>query len=53
MAHKIRHTMQYTEIAYHDDDGNEVDRFRIHDDHTYDSGSPEELTEQEREDYLS
>lgn len=52
MAHKTRHTMQYTEVVYYDDDGNEVARERLHDDHTYDEGSPEELTDEEREDWI-
>ena len=52
MAHKVRETRQYTEIVYYDDDGNEVGRETMSDDHSYDSGPPEELTEQEREDWL-
>lgn len=50
-AHKIEHTMQYTEVTYVDDDGNEIDRVRVHDDHTYDSSEPVELTEDEREEW--
>lgn len=53
MAHKQVHIMQYSEIVYYDDDGNEVARDRQHDDHTYDVGPEEELTEQEREDWLT
>ena len=52
MAHKISETRQYTEVVYYDDDGNEVGRETMSDDHGYDSGPPEELTEQEREDWL-
>lgn len=52
MAHKTIEKIQYTEIAYYGDDGEEVARERMHDDHTYDSDGPFELTEQEREDWL-
>jgi hypothetical protein len=52
MAHKIRETIQYSEDVYYDDEGEEVMRVRIHDDSLYDAGPEEELTEQEREDYL-
>ena len=51
MAHKIIETRQYTEIVYYGDDGEEVARVQ-QDDHLYDSGSPEELTDEEREDWL-
>ena len=52
MAHKIIVTMQYTEVVYYDDDGNEVGRETMSDDHCYDSSPPEELTDEEREDWL-
>ena len=52
VAHKIIETRQYTEIVYYSDDGEEVARDVQHDDHLYDSGSPEELTDEEREDWL-
>ena len=52
MAHKIIETRQYTEIVYYGDDGEEVARDVQQDDHLYDSGSPEELTDEEREDWL-
>lgn len=53
MAHKIREIRQYSEMVYYDDDGNEVARERVYDDHLYDTEAREELTDQEREDYLS
>nr|DAQ47284.1 MAG TPA: hypothetical protein [Caudoviricetes sp.] len=52
MAHKISERRQYTEVVYYDDGGNEVGRETMCDDHGYDSSPPEELTEQEREDWL-
>lgn len=52
MAHKIRETIQYHEVVYYNDDGEEVARERIHDDSSYDADPPQELTEQEREDWL-
>jgi hypothetical protein len=52
MAHKIREIRQYSEIVYYDDEGYEVGRDTMYDDHLYDSEPPEELTDQEREDYL-
>lgn len=51
-AHKIREIRQYSEDVYYDDDGNEVGRATISDDHLYDTKEPEELDEQEREDWL-
>jgi len=50
--YKIRHTMQYSEIVYYSATGVEVERERVHDDHTYDSGEPEPLTEQEIADWM-
>lgn len=52
MGHKQRHTMQYTEVVYYDDGGDEAGRERLHDDHTYDIGPEEDLTVEEREDWL-
>lgn len=50
-AHKIENTMQYTEVVYYDDDGNEVARDRLYDDGLYDSSRPVELSEEERKEY--
>lgn len=50
--YKIRHTMQYTEVVYHNALGEEVGRERVHDDHLYDSGGPESLTEQETAEWV-
>jgi hypothetical protein len=50
--YKIRHIMQYTEIAYHAADGAEVERERLEDDTWFDSKSPEPLTEQEIDDWI-
>ena len=41
----------YTESVVYDEDGNEVARFRNHDDYWYDTESSEEITPDELEDY--
>lgn len=51
-AHKMIETIQYTEIVYYNDKGDEVARERMHDDAAYDAEGPFDLTEQEREDWL-
>lgn len=52
MAHKVVETLTYTEVVYYDDNGNEVARERNYDDSLYDESDNQELTEQERADYL-
>lgn len=51
-AHKILETRMYTEFVFYDDDGREVCRETQNDDHLYDTGPPEYLTDEERHDYL-
>jgi hypothetical protein len=52
VGHKIRETRQYSEIVYYNDEGDEVGRDTISDDHLYDTDAPEPLTDDEREDWL-
>jgi len=47
--YKVRHTMQYTEVVYYDGSGNELERDRIYDDHTYDTGEREPLDDHDRD----
>jgi hypothetical protein len=51
-AHKIREQRMHSEIVYYDDEGAEVGREEVFDDHLYDTDPPEELTDDEREDWL-
>lgn len=45
-------TLHYTEVVYYDGGGSEVARVRNYDDTLWDESGPEELTDEEREDYL-
>ena len=51
-AYKVIETRAYTEVIYYDDNGDEVARETLNDDHSYDAGPPEELTDDERMDWL-
>lgn len=51
-AHKIREQRMYSEDVYYNDDGKEVARDKIDDDHLWDTEMPQELTDEEREDWL-
>lgn len=49
--YKIVEQRMYTEVVYYTDDGSEVGRETQFDDHLYDSGDRESLTDQEIEDW--
>ncbi|WP_161580506.1 hypothetical protein [Subtercola vilae] len=50
--YKIVETRQYTEVVYYNADGVEVARETQNDDFSWDTSEPEDLTEQEIEDWL-
>jgi hypothetical protein len=52
VGYKKIETLQYTEVVYYNNDGNEVARERNYDDTLWDESGPHDLTDQEREDYL-
>lgn len=49
---KVVETYKYTEVVYYNGNGEEEARDRNHDDWLYDASSPQELTEQEIEDWM-
>lgn len=50
--YKVEYIMQYTEVAYYDSDGVEVEREVLNDVTLWDESQPIELTDEEIEDYF-